>query len=362
MNRSNRLSRISSRRPLERASDDPVASELSQRRATAGFTLVELLVVIAIIGVLIALLLPAVQAAREAARRSECVNRLKQMGTATHNLLDTFKVFPTTGIGPWPNITLSGNAVKSPDEQDIGWGFQILPFMEQKGVYDIRSPLANVQTVAAPFVERLIASKPIWYYFCPSRRSPVTQEARYLMDYASSVPTDLNLAATTPPVFNYDEFWCGIDPDTLKPQSYDPHGRNLIQPYKKCNALGIIARAPRYGQATRPQQVVDGLSNTMMYGEKWIRSTAYDTGEWYDDRGWTDGYDPDVVRSTALPPRPDDPIDDGNDPFAMGGAHPSGFNACFGDASVHFVSWDVDPIVYNFWGNRQDERSGAAPQ
>src|SRR5688500_17047772 len=111
---------------------NPLEVVIKRRRLAAGFTLVELLVVIAIIGVLISLLLPAVQAAREAARRSECVNRLKQLGVATHNLVDVYKTFPSAGIGPWPNITLGGSAVRTPDEQEIGWGFQILPFMEQK--------------------------------------------------------------------------------------------------------------------------------------------------------------------------------------------------------------------------------------
>jgi hypothetical protein len=309
----------------------------------------------------VALLLPAIQAAREAARRSDCVNRLKQMGTASQLLCDSYKMFPSAGVGPWPAITLSGGSVKSPDDQDIGFGFQILPYMEQQAVHQIRSPIAGAPTVAAPFVERLVATKGLWYYFCPSRREPISQESRYLMDYACSVPTDLNLNSGSAPVFNYAEYWCGINPETLQPQAYDPHGRNTVAPYKKCNALGIITRTPRYGTASRPEQVSDGLSNTMMYGEKWICTTAYMTGEWYDDRGWTDGYDPDVVRSTALPPRPDDPVDNDNDPFAMGGAHPAGFNACFGDASVHFITWSVDPTTYNRWGNRQDDLPAAAP-
>jgi prepilin-type processing-associated H-X9-DG protein len=99
----------------------------------------------------------------------------------------------------------------------------------------------------------------------------------------------------------------------------------------------------------------------MMYGEKWLRATVYETGEWYDDRGWTDGYDPDIVRSTSLPPRPDDEIDSDNDPYAMGGAHPGGFNACFGDGAVHHLTWDVDPTIYNRWGNREDDLSADAP-
>ncbi len=92
-----------------------------------GFTLVELLVVIAIIGVLVALLLPAVQAAREAARRSSCANNLKQIGIAVHNYHDTYLVLPVGGVQP-------GSCCGTPSA--AGWGIFILPFMEQKPLYD----------------------------------------------------------------------------------------------------------------------------------------------------------------------------------------------------------------------------------
>ena len=82
-----------------------------------GFTLVELLVVIAIIGILVALLLPAIQAAREAARRTQCGNNLKQYGVALHNYHDTYKVFPT-GTSSWDNYPY------------VGWQYRILPFTE----------------------------------------------------------------------------------------------------------------------------------------------------------------------------------------------------------------------------------------
>jgi prepilin-type N-terminal cleavage/methylation domain-containing protein len=100
---------------------------LRSRLARAGFTLVELLVVIAIIGVLVALLLPAVQAAREAARRSSCSNNLKQIGIAIHNYHDTFNTFPTGGVQP-------GACCGTPSA--ASWGIHILPFMEQKALYD----------------------------------------------------------------------------------------------------------------------------------------------------------------------------------------------------------------------------------
>src|SRR5262245_60051595 len=104
---------------------------MSPRRTNAprGFTLVELLVVIAIIGVLVALLLPAIQAAREAARRADCSNRLRQIGVANLNHVDAMKVFPTGGSGPNPNIAafLTGGRPNGPNRQGLGWGYQILP-------------------------------------------------------------------------------------------------------------------------------------------------------------------------------------------------------------------------------------------
>src|SRR6187549_3151742 len=101
-------------------------------RKSAAFTLVELLVVIAIIGVLVALLLPAVQAAREAARRTQCINNLKNIGLAAHNFHDTFKWLPY--------------AAQNDDQVDYGAGYGLLPFMEQKEVAD------RMQTVGAIYI------------------------------------------------------------------------------------------------------------------------------------------------------------------------------------------------------------------
>jgi type II secretory pathway pseudopilin PulG len=316
------------------------------------------LVVIAIIGILVALLLPAVQAARESARRKQCMNHLKQIGLASQLVLDTYKTFPSAGLGPWPGITFRNKAALSPDEQEVGWGYQILPYIEEKAIHDLRGPSTTATLMLDQEVHDVVAINEVTFYFCPSRRRPTRQDddetdqkpGRYLMDYASSVPTHLGLDA---PIvrFNGSEYWC----------FRDPFDRNLLPPIAKCNALGIIARTPRYGSATTVSQVVDGLSSTMMYGEKWLCSNNYDTGAWHDDRGWTDGYDPDVVRSTAHPPRQDDPLDNNNDPYAFGGTHPGGINSCFGDGAVHFIAWDVDPVTFNRWGNRRDTRPVTSP-
>jgi type II secretory pathway pseudopilin PulG len=119
---------------------------------------VELLVVIAIIGILIALLLPAVQAAREAARRTTCTNQLKQMGLACHNHVDVWKAFPSGGDTPWPPLILSSGSPVGPDKQGVGWAYQILPFLEQKSLYHMSSDISVIGNLVVPL------------YNCPSRR------------------------------------------------------------------------------------------------------------------------------------------------------------------------------------------------
>ncbi len=102
------------------------------KRSRKGFTLVELLVVIAIIGILVSLLLPAVQAAREAARRTQCVNNLKQFGLAIHNFHDTNRKFPPGNLGDPNKVTLYGGSL----QQYTGMIPYILPFMELKNLQD----------------------------------------------------------------------------------------------------------------------------------------------------------------------------------------------------------------------------------
>ena len=116
---------------------------MSQSRRK-GFTLVELLVVIAIIGVLIALLLPAVQMAREAARRTQCANNLKQLGLACHNFHATFNKFPPGGLGDRPNTGFTWNP------QHIGLLVHLLPYMEQQAIYDRVGSNLSLDVAAYP--------------------------------------------------------------------------------------------------------------------------------------------------------------------------------------------------------------------
>ena len=159
-----------------------------------GFTLVELLVVIAIIGVLVALLLPAVQAAREAARRTQCTNQVKQIILSMHNHVSAKGAFPSGGVCPWPVVeyyltpkgsaTTVGGSPNGPARQGVSWAFQILPYLEGQQVY-------NIRTTAE------LESTPVSMFNCPSRRAnqmPVPNSTlgrlgtQYLMDYAAAVP------------------------------------------------------------------------------------------------------------------------------------------------------------------------------
>ena len=127
-----------------------------------AFTLVELLVVIAIIGILIALLLPAVQAAREAARRSQCANNMKQMGLATHNYHDTFRCFPPGTISPGES--------DSTQKTLINWAIALLPFLEQQPLYDLYDHSAYNQDLGLNNGNKIVRESIVNVYVCPSNR------------------------------------------------------------------------------------------------------------------------------------------------------------------------------------------------
>jgi prepilin-type N-terminal cleavage/methylation domain-containing protein/prepilin-type processing-associated H-X9-DG protein len=375
-----------------------VSESTAARRA---FTLVELLVVIAIIGVLVALLLPAVQAAREAARRSECQNKLKQMGLSIQNFVTAQKTFPTGGDGYFPDIknfvtppapaggqAPAGAKPNGPNKQGLSWAYQILPYLEQNPLFG----LVNQEQLQATTVD---------LYYCPSRRGATKVSIGtgisppvVLCDYVTVAPCTSTCpggaARYTPTAWGDASMTVGrYQTNGLGPLSCGSQKLSGDAAAPPDNAVydGLIVRTPwryRFAGTVRerplnPQmavkigQVPDGLSNTILVTEKFVRSDLYGGGSWSDDQGWTDGWDPDTVRTTCLQPMNDgdglcfggstgftrycgDNIDGFADVWQTGSAHASGINAAFGDGSVHAIGYNVDVILYNNLGGRNDEQ------
>jgi prepilin-type N-terminal cleavage/methylation domain-containing protein/prepilin-type processing-associated H-X9-DG protein len=369
-----------------------------------GFTLVELLVVIAIIGILVALLLPAIQAAREAARRTQCKNQLKQIGLAIHHHVDTYKVFPTGGAGPDMDIsnfitgtTSSPGRPFGPDKQGLNWTFQILPYLEEGAIHGITTQ-AQLQSAIVPL------------YVCPSRRSVAVHSATndvaqtfFPVDYAAAQPctylcnpgsagcdsSKFNPLDSVPISTGYKisqpSFWGGKapigavgGPGAADKQVYDGVIVRSAWRWSQKDASGqnigdFVAGIPK---PIAIAKISDGTSHTFLVGEKYLRPDWYEGGSKSDDKGWTDGWDPDTMRSTCFPPfqdsdptgysfpplnNPGDFFGQDRDVYYFGSAHTGGFNAMFADGSVHTIGYDVDGVVFNGLGTRAgDETTDAS--
>jgi prepilin-type N-terminal cleavage/methylation domain-containing protein len=308
-------------------------------RAAGGFTLIELLVVIAIIGILIALLLPAVQAAREAARRAQCSNNLKQIGLAFHMHNDANRILPDGGELYWQNRTWVGNKPARSPHQYWGWGYQILPYLEEENVWALSSDPTT-------FVN------PISTYFCPSRRgqtfqtvlnvywgiySPSNPGLRAMMDYAGNA---------------------GVDTTGSNGQYILGNGMD-----------GTVVRRPdgtavrSIAQSLAKLSAADGTVATLLVGEKCMNVGVLGLAQTDDDGGFIEGWDWDTIRWGWFPPSADwfnsNPVS-ANDGSAIplhaafGASHPAGFQAVFGDGSVRQIKYEVDFKLFGYICSRND--------
>jgi prepilin-type N-terminal cleavage/methylation domain-containing protein/prepilin-type processing-associated H-X9-DG protein len=370
----------------------PSEARIPTATPSNGFTLVELLVVIAIIGLLVALLLPAIQSSREAARRTQCKNNLKNIGMSVHNLIDTYKYFPTGGTDTFPtlefflhdthtqpNTNLRQGPPNGPLKQGLGWLYQILPYLEE-------GPIKNIVRSGQ------LMGLTIPLYNCPSRRGPTFGQAIggtgfQLVDYAAAVAgparseigdSEFNkyLADSHPtyPHFTSKQaeiFWgCPGCPAS------GGRGLNDLRTKYAAGKLpkfrGIIQRTDWFDSPSPGKHVGwgvkmtfakidDGASKTMLAGEKWVHVSNYSGSYPADDLGWATGWDFDALRSTLIKPRSDSrdprPVDSNdNDPglYTFGSAHADGSNAVFADGSVTFISYDMDLENFNRLGHRFD--------
>jgi prepilin-type N-terminal cleavage/methylation domain-containing protein len=293
-----------------------------------SFTLVELLVVIAIVGILVALLLPAVQAAREAARMTQCRNNLKQVALAFHSYESAQGFFPGHGGEREPRGVDFGakRAARARGMTPTGnWLLQALTYMEDELVADVL--IATAQRRANTEQLRIAVRTPIPTLYCPTRRLAVA----YPLVRAERTAYG-ELGARTDYAVN------GGNSTPAGSRTGNGAGQNITLAHDGIWALG---------RRTELKKIIDGLSNTYLVGEKSMDVLHYTTGEDVGDRapiaGLNDNFGAanSYVRFAAKSPSRDVP----NNCLAchdFGSAHPAAWNVSLADGSVHSLSYSMD--------------------
>jgi prepilin-type processing-associated H-X9-DG protein len=345
---------------------------------------VELLVVIAIIGVLVALLLPAIQSARETARRTQCNNHLKQLGLAALNFENTHKGLPPGGWG-W---RWTGDPDRLGRTQPGGWLYSILAHLEGGTVYTIGKGLPPMQKKTA-LLKQL--QTPIPTFHCPSRRPVRLYYGPEDQPHNTQQPAD-NLVCKTDYAANGGNYCPTEETDfgsgVIKffPGPGSPTDLSCLDKYPNCNWGSYTetnvksymngAVTPRFPVELR--QITDGTSHTVFAAEKFLHPDYYDdgfNGQTHNSCSdtWTafQGYDWDVIRwgnsLTTLKkdytPRPDNygNATTENCVVRFGGPHNGVFNGVYCDGSVRAISFDVDPLEWELACVRNDDGAIARP-
>lgn len=345
-----------------------------RRTTSRAFALIELLVVIAIVGILIQLILPAVQNSREAARRTVCQSNVRQLALAFQAHHSTHGYYPSSGWGwQWTGHPDRGYG----KEQPGGWAYNILPHIEQQQVRQLGSglPDGSVEQQHALFQAN---STPIALFNCPSRRQPLaypvarravgaktTGFSPLLPEYcriANSVKCELCRADYAA---NSGAFSPGADSGPMTLDGME----NWSWKSESESEAGELDGISYQRSDVRAADVTDGLSHTYCLGEKYIPVANYVDGmSNLDASSLFTGYDADMNRCTGREdqkPRRITPDSVLPRDQHFGAAHPTIFHMAYCDGSVHPVPYDVDPEVHRLLGSRNDGSqvtlSSAAP-
>jgi len=321
---------------------------MRRRTLLRGFTLVELLVVIAIIAVLIGLLLPAVQSARESARRVSCSNNLRQIALAACLHESQRGFFPSGGWGWWWTGDPDRGFGKS---QPGSWAYSVLPNLEQESLY-MQGSDGQPDTLTATQLAGAAAAgmTPVAMFICPSRRSVKP----YPVNWAPSMPWALPAAFinTDPSVMGSRSDYAANAGSVRIQWGEGPRdwGAALAGRFRDMSASNGLSHQC---SQIRPAEVTDGLSKTYLAGEKYLDPTFYNSGRSYrDDHSMLVGDDLDMHAWTHVRPLQDRRGFNGHIEYGI--AHPGGLNMAYADGSVHNVSYNVDATVHSRCGSRND--------
>lgn len=338
---------------------------MGSRQRCAGFTLVELLVVIAIIGILVALLLPAVQAARESARRTQCVNQLKQYAIGCLNHENSLKHLPTGGWGwNWVGDADRGFGQNQPG----GWIYNILPYIEQSAKHDMPKDgdpgkHTDLQLEGA----RKMLLDPIGIIYCPTRRNGKfvndAKKTKFANNSANNPAGDPGYVGRSDYAANAGDYSIGSGNSgpgsLLTPQ--------MVYTWLTVNKTGLLTQTPEMnpngtGEFTgvsfqrseiKFQHVEDGTSHTYLCGEKYLNPENYENGlDTGDNETWCTGHNNDNFRTTFDPPKRDTNGPENGTIF--GSAHPTSWQVAYCDGHVESIDFDIDPKVHKSRGNRKD--------
>lgn len=337
-------------------------TSIPKKASSKGFTLVELLVVIAIIGILIGMLLPAVQAVREAARRIQCANNVKQFALGAHNFESAHQHFPPGRLG----YDSTGTIFDSFGRGNMGTGAStglvlategasvfvtLLPFIEQANAYDLINlnevPIWSANTSWAPVSNPIVAasiatiSEQLPVYVCPSDNLEPTCQGSHGVDIEPATGSYAGSMGNAAPGIGNEKKYIGATGGGR------PNQANGVFLYVQGIGIG---------------EITDGTTNTILFGETQEGHRSGQSNIWSNGNRFTSS-----MRSTSTPLNfPLDP--NGSDGLVFSGSvsgaaggrcnggfgsfHTGGANFGFGDGSVNFISESVDTIVYSAIGTR----------